>query len=53
MIDAKAVDIGVIGNALLGKIVAQIGAVGTDGCGELLQGKIMLQIELFVLAVCL
>ena len=49
---AQAVDIGIVGDALQGEIVAQIGAVGADGCGELLQGDVVPQIGLAGLAVC-
>ena len=36
---------------MLGKIVTQIGAIGIYGCSKLLQGKVVLQIELLGLAV--
>lgn len=46
MLDAQAVDIRIIGDVLLGEILTKVGAVGADGGGELLQGEIVLQIEL-------
>ena len=39
---AQAVDISIVSGALLSEIVAQIGAVGADGCGELLQCDVVL-----------
>ena len=42
MVDAQIVDISIVSDALLSEIVAQIGAVGADGRGELLQGDVVL-----------
>ena len=50
MLYTKTIDIGIIGNALLGEICAQISTVGSDGKGKLLQGEVMLKIELCVFA---
>ena len=44
--DAVTVDVGIIGGALLGEILAEIGAVGADGFGQLAQRQAVLQIEL-------
>ena len=38
MLYTKMIDIGIIGNALLGEICTQISTVGSDGEGKLLQG---------------
>ena len=46
MLYTKTIDIGIIGNALLGEICTQISTVGSDGKGKLLQGEVMLKIEL-------
>lgn len=48
--DAKPVDVSVISDALLGKVLAQISPVCADGTRQLRQGKVVLQIELRVLA---
>ena len=45
MLDAQSVDIGIIRDALLGKITAKIGAVGTQCVSELLQRQVVLQID--------
>ena len=48
--DAKAAYVGVIGDALICKVLAQISSVCADDSCQLRQGKVFLQIELFVLA---
>ena len=53
MLDAQTVDIGIIGDALLGKVGTEVGAVGTDDDSKLLQGKVMLQVDLLILTVML
>ena len=42
MLDTQTVDIGIIGDALLGKVGTEVGAVGANDNGKLLQGKVML-----------
>ena len=42
VLDTQTIDIGIIRDALLGKIGTQIGAVGTDGRGKLLQREVVL-----------
>ena len=46
VVDTQAIDIGVIRDALLGKIGTQIGAVGTDSRSKLLQREVVSQIEM-------
>ena len=48
--DAQPVDVGVVRDALLGEVLAQIVAVRADGLGQIGQGEVMLQVELLVLA---
>ena len=42
MLDAQSIDIGVVCDALLGKVTAQIGTVGTDDKGQLCQRDVVL-----------
>ena len=49
--DAKVVDVFIVACALTGKILAEIVAVHADGCRELRQGQVRLQVELCFLAV--
>ena len=49
--DTEVVDVGVVVHALTGEILAEIGAVDADGCRELRQVQVLLQVELCVLAV--
>ena len=49
--DAQAVDVGIVGDALLGKVFAQIGAVGAYLLGQLCHRNVVLQIKLRLLAV--
>jgi len=49
--DAKIVDVFIVACAPTGEILAEIVAVHADGCRELLQGQVRLQVELRVLAV--
>ena len=46
MIDAEIVDIGIISYSNTGEILAEIVTVGANGCCELLQGEVVLQVEL-------
>ena len=46
VVDAQVVDIGVVGNALTGEILAEIRAVGTNHLGQLQEGKVVLQVKL-------
>ena len=46
VVDALIVDIGIIGDALTGEILAEIVTVGANGLCQLLQGQVMLQVEL-------
>ena len=47
--DAEAVDVSVVGDALLGEVLAQISPVCADGACQLRQRKVVPQIELFIL----
>ena len=49
--DAKVVDVFIVACVLTGEILAEIVSVHTDGCRELRQGQVCLQVELRVLAV--
>ncbi len=44
VVDAQVVDIGVVMDALLGEILAEIEAVGANGLCESEQGKVVLQV---------
>lgn len=46
MVDAKVVDVSIIGNALTGEILAEVVAVGVDSLGQLFTGDVVLQVEL-------
>lgn len=46
LIDAEVVDVGIVGHAMAGEELAEIVAVDANGCGELLQGKVVLQVKL-------
>ena len=48
--DAQAVDVGIVGNALLGEVMTEVGAVGTYGLAQLCQCEVVLQVELCSLA---
>ena len=50
MADAQPVDVGVVGQTLLGEILAEIVVVGADGVRELRQGEVVLQVQLGSLA---
>lgn len=50
VLDTQAVDIGIIGDALLGEVVAEISAVGANGNSQLLQGEVVLEVESCCLA---
>ena len=52
VVNAQAIDISIVSDALLGEIVTQIGAVGADGQGELLQSDVVPQIGQAGLAIC-
>ena len=49
--DSKVVDVCIVICALTGEIGAEVGTVGADGCRELRQGQVWLQVELRVLTV--
>lgn len=51
--DAQTVDVGVVCDALLGEILAEVGAVGAHRLTQLCQREVVLQIELRNLAVLL
>ena len=51
--DAKTVDVSVVGDALLGKVLAQISTVCTDGTCQLCQRKVVLQVQPLVFAMLL
>lgn len=53
MIDAQIVDIGIVGDALAGEILAEIGTVCTNSLGKLGEGQVVLQVELRVYAMLL
>ena len=46
MVDAQIIDIGIVSDALTGEILAEIVTVGANGLSQLLQGQVMLQVEL-------
>ena len=50
MVDAQAVDIGIVGDALLGKVLTKIGAVRANGFGQLGKRQVVTQIEAGLLA---
>ena len=45
---SQTVDIAIVSDALTGEELAEIGAVGTDGLGQLGEGQVVLQVELRV-----
>ena len=47
MADAQVVDVGIVIRSLTGEILAEVKTVGTYGFGQLLQGQVVLQVELF------
>ena len=51
VVDAQIVDISVVCDALTGEILAEIEAVGANGLCQLLNGKVVLQVELCTNAV--
>ena len=53
MVDAQVVDIGIVGDALTGEILAEIVAVGANGFGKLGDVQVVLQVELRVYAMVL
>lgn len=53
VLDTQVVDIGIIGDSLMGEILAEIETVGADCSGKLYGGQVVLQIELCVYAVLL
>lgn len=48
MADAQAVDVGVVGQALLGEVLTEVVVVGANGLGELRKGEVVLQVKLRV-----
>ena len=46
MVDAQIVDIRIVSDALTREILAEIGAIGANGLGQLLQGEVVLQVKL-------
>ena len=46
IVDAQIVDIGVVGDALTGEILAEIRAVGANRPGQLLKAQVVLQVKL-------
>ena len=50
MADAQPIDVGVVGQTLLGEVLAEIVVVGADGLRELGQGEVVLQVQLGSLA---
>ena len=53
MLNAQEINISVIGDTCLGKIGAEIGTVGANGRGQLLQREVVVQIELRLFALLL
>ena len=53
MLDAQSVDVGIVSEPLHGKVLAEVGAVDANRCGELGKRDIVLQIELRFLAILL
>jgi len=50
MLDAQAIDVCIVSNALRGKVLAEIGTIGANQLGNLGNGDVVLQIELRLLA---
>ena len=50
MVDAQTVDVGIVGGSLPREILAEIVAVGANSRGELVDGQVVLQVELSVYA---
>ena len=44
MLDAQAIDVGIVGGILRGKVLAEVGAVNANQCGKLGNGDVVLQI---------
>ena len=53
VVDAQVIDIAVVGDALTGEIHAEVGTVGANGLGQLLQREVVLQVKLCFYAVYL
>ena len=53
MLNAQTVDIGIVSQALTGEMLAQIETVGSNSSCELGKSKVVLQIELWFLAMLL
>ena len=53
VLDAQTVDVLIVSDALHGKVLAEVGAVDANQCGELGKRDIVLQIELRFLAILL
>ena len=53
MLDAQSVDVGIVSEPLHGKVLAEVGAVDANRCGELGKRDVVLQIELRFLAILL
>ena len=53
VLDAQAIDVGVVRDTLQGKVLAEIGAIDADVQGKLRKGNVVLQIELLFLAILL
>ena len=51
VVDAQVIDIAVVGDALTGEIQAEVGTVGANGLGQLLQREVVLQVKLCFYAV--
>ena len=53
MLNAQAVNIGIVCDALLSKILADIGTIGAKGLTELCQCEVVLKVEFRLLTVSL
>lgn len=53
VLDAQAVDIGIVGRVMLREVLAEIITVGSDGLAELTERNVLSQVELSSLAIVL
>ena len=51
VLDAQAVDIGIVGSVMLREVLAEVSAIGADGPAEIVEFEVVLQIELCGLAI--
>ena len=53
VLDTQTVDVCIVCDTLLGKVLAKVGAVDANRCGELGKRNVVLQIKLCILAILL